>query len=185
MNVVPVMIRPHLVAFFFKESDGEEANYLNKKVKAVLFSPQVSTIGAIIRLLLAKSNIPNKTNKFNLFLTIEDINGTRKFSGQFYKHESGRNSFLVLPPEASNHINDLLEDIFRMAFVCYVDGCLENNDEGIIIKAIDKFIDKYDLLECGLSMDTLRQVYYREKKKGRLISRYQNKKTTGVLNFTS
>jgi hypothetical protein len=35
-------------------------------------------------------------------------------------------------------------------------GCIENNDEAVIVSAIDKFIDKYDLLEFGFSNDTLR-----------------------------
>lgn len=185
MSIVPVKIRPHLAAFFFKEAEGTEALYLNKKVKSVYFSPKVSSIGAILRMLMIKSGTPLDIKHFNLFLTIDDENGTKKFSGEFYKHVSGRNSFLKLPPEASQHVNDLLEDIFRMAFVYYIDGSVENNDEGMIIKTIDRFIDKYDLLECGFSTDTLRQVYYREKKKGKLISRYQNKKASGVLNYYS
>jgi hypothetical protein len=45
-----------------------------------------------------------------------------------------------------------------------MNGCIENNDEAVIVSAIDKFIDKYDLLEFGFSNDTLRRLYYREKK---------------------
>lgn len=182
MAVAPINIREHLVPFFFKESEGKEAMYLNKRVKAVLFSPTVSSVGRIIRLLMEKSGQPLKVDNFNMFLTISEAGNRKKYKGEFYKQESGKNSFLKLPPEANGDINDLLEDIFRMSFVSYINGCIENNNEGIVIKAIDNFIDKYDLLEFGYSNDTLRRLYYREKKKNRIISRFQTKKTTVRVN---
>jgi hypothetical protein len=44
-----------------------------------------------------------------------------------------------------------------------MNGCIENNDEAVIVSAIDKFIDKYDLLEFGFSNDTLAVVLSRKK----------------------
>jgi hypothetical protein len=173
------------VPFFFKESEGKEASYGNKKVKAVLFSSTVSSVGRVIRLLMVKSGKPLVVNNFNLYLTISDDGNGKKYSGQFYKHESGRNSFLMLPKEANDDINDLLEDIFRLSFVSYINGCVENNDEAMITRAIDKFIDKYELLEFGFSNDTLRKIYYREKKNDKIISRFQTKKTSKILNYVS
>lgn len=183
MSVVPITVRAHLVPFFFKESEGKEYAYGNKKVKAVLFSSTVSTVGRIIRLLMIKSEKPLKVDNFNLCLSIIDEGNGKRYQGQFYKHVSGRNSFLALPKEAGDDINDLLEDIFRMAFFSYVQGCIENNGEAIVVNAINKFIDKYDLLEFGFSNDTLRRLYYREKKNNKLIARYQNKKTNRILNY--
>lgn len=174
MSVVPITIREHLVPFFFKETKGNEAMYLNKKVKAALFSPEASSVGKIIRMLMVKSGQPLKVSNFNLFLTISDEAGKRRFKGEFYKQESGRNSFLKLPEEANKDINDLLEDMFRMAFTAYVDGCVENNGESVVVYAIDKFIEKYDLLEFGFCNDTLRRLYYREKDKDMMLSRFQN-----------
>jgi hypothetical protein len=124
-----------------------------------------------------------KVDNFNLFLTISDDGNGKKYEGQFYKHESGRNSFLMLPKEANDDINDLLEDMFRMSFISYMNGCIENNDESVVIAAIDKFIDKYDLLEFGYSNDTLRQFYYREKKKCKILSRFQTKKSSKIMNY--
>jgi len=164
MSIVPVKIRAHLVPYFFKESDGEVYSYGKQKVKTALFSPDVSSVGKIIRLLMTKSGTPLKVDNFNLCLKVCDEGNHRTYSGQFYKHESGRNSFLMLPEEANNDINDLLEDIFRMSFVSYINGCVENNDEAVVVFAIDKWIDKYDLFEFGFSNDTLRQFDYREKK---------------------
>jgi len=183
-QIVPVTIRKHLVPFFFKESEGEEFNYGGKRGKSVLFSPMVSTVGRIIRLLMIKSGKPLKIENYNLYLSISDTPAGKKYQGEFYKHESGRNSFLMLPEEANNDINDLLEDIFRMSFVSYMNGCVENNGEAVVVAAIDKFIDKYDLLEFEFSNDTLRRLYYREKKKSKIAARFQSKSSPMIMNHS-
>jgi hypothetical protein len=184
MSIVPILIRPHLVPFFFKESEGREASYGNKKVKSVLYSSTVSSMGRMIRLLMIKAGKPLNVNNFNLFLTIADDGNGKKYKGEFYKHENGRNSFLQLPPEVNEDINDMLEDLFRMSFVSYMNGYIEFNPDAVITAGIDKFIDKYDLLEFGFSNDTLRQLYYREKKNGKIVSRFQTKKSAKILNYT-
>jgi hypothetical protein len=184
-SIVPITIRKHLVPYFFKESEGEVFTYGNQKVKTALFSPDVSSVGKIIRMLMTKSGKPLKINNFNLCLKVSDVGNRKTYSGQFYKHESGRNSYLMLPEEANDDINDLLEDMFRMSFISYMNGCIENNGEAVVVSAIDKWIDKYDLLEFGFSNDTLRQQYYREKKNGKIIARFQTKKSARMLNYTA
>jgi len=182
-SIVPIVIRPHLVPFFFKEAEGKEQAYGKKRVKAVLFTSEVSTVGRIIRLLMIKAKKPLDVEHFNLFLTIADNGCGKEYHGQFYKFENGRNSFLMLPEEANRDINDLMEDIFRMSFISYMNGCIENNDEAVVVSAIDKFMDKYDLLEVGFSNDTLRRLYYREKKNNKIISRFQSKKSPMIMNY--
>ena len=182
MSVVPIKIKSHLVSFFFKESDGKESIYGNKRVKPVLFST-VSSIGRIVRLLMIKADKPQIIDHFNLVLTISDSEKGKNYTGEFYKFVNGRNSWLMLPEEANNDINDLLEDIFKMAFVSYVTGCIENNNESGVISAIDCFINKYDLLEFGFSTETLRRLYYREKKNGKIVARFQNKKSPKTMCF--
>lgn len=184
MSVVPISIRPHLIPFFFKECEGKEVSYGNRKVKAVLFSPQFSSLGRMIRLLMVKAGRPLNVDNFNLYMSVADEAGSKRYQGHFYKFENGRNSFLQLPPETAEDVNDLMEDLFRMSFVSYVNGCVENN-EGVIVSAIDKFIDKYDLLECGFSNETLRRLYYRERKTDKIVSRFQNKKSPNVVRFNS
>ena len=182
MSIVPILIRPHLVPFFFKESEGREETYGNKKVKSVLYSSTVSSMGRMIRLLMVKAGKPLNVKYFNLFLTITDDGNGKRYKGEFYKHENGRNSFLQLPPETNEDINDLFEDIFRVSFKSYMDGFIENNPNAVVTVGIDKFIDKYDLLEHGFCNDTLRQLYYREKKNDKLTSRFQTKKSHKVMN---
>lgn len=182
-SIVPILIRQHLIPFVFKECEGEEFNYGGKRGKAVLFSPMLSSVGCIVRRLMEKSGKPLKVENFNLYLSIQDTVSGKKYQGQIYKYESGRNSFLMLPEEANKEINDLLEGMFRMAFVSYINGCVENSSEAVVTKAIDKWIDKYDLLEFGYTNDTLRRLYYREKDKGKILARFQTAKSPKVLNY--
>jgi hypothetical protein len=184
MSIVPIQIRPHLVPFFFAESDGKEYNYGNKRVKTVIYSSDISGIGKMIRRLMVKADRHLNIDHFNLCLTITDNPNKKNFKGEFYKFENGANSFLRLPEDANDDINDLLEDMFRMAFVSYMHGCIENNDAAVVRKAIDKFIGKYDLLEFGFCNETLRRLYYREKKNGKILNRFQTKTSNNVLNFS-
>jgi len=184
MSLVPIKINPHLVAFFFKEGDGKESVYGNRKVKPVLFST-VSSIGKILRLLMIKSDKPEDLHHFNLVLSITDQGKNKCYSGEFYKFVNGRNTWLKLPQEANKDINDLLEDIFKMSFISYVNGCVENNDDPCIVYAIDKFIDKYDLLEFGFSNDTLRKQYYREKKNSKITGRFQKPQSPKMMSFSA
>lgn len=182
MSVVPIVIREHLIPFVFKESEGEEFNYRGKRGKSVLFSPTLSSIGCIVRRLMIKAGKPLNIDNYNLYLTITDTVAEKKYQGQIYKHENGRNSFLMLPEEANKEINDLLEDMFRMSFVSYINGCVENSSDAIITKAIDKWMEKYDLEEFGYTNDTLRRLYYREKKNSKIIARFQFRKSPNTMN---
>ena len=173
-----------MVSFFFKESDGKEAMYGNKRVKPIVFST-ASSIGKIVRLLMVKSEKPQKIDHFNMVLTISDNATSKTYDGALYTFVNGRNNWLKLPEEANQDINDLLEDIFKMAFIYYVNGCVENNTDSGVIYAIDNFINKYDLLEFGLSTDTLRRLYYREKKRGNITARFQNKKSPKTGDFSA
>jgi hypothetical protein len=65
-------------------------------------------------------------------------------------------------PKDTNDINDLMEICSDVVYL-HMNGCIENNDEAVIVSAIDKFIDKYDLLEFGFSNDTLPVVLSRKK----------------------
>ena len=63
-----------------------------------------------------------------------------------------------------------------------MNGYIESNGEASVVVAIDKFIDKYDLLEFGFSTDTLRRLYYRERKQNQLAHRFQIGKPNNVMN---
>lgn len=167
---VPLYIRPHLVAFYFKEVEGEEIHYLNFKSKA--FSLQFSSsLSQIIRILLVKADVPVKPTDLKILLTITTQRKAKKYAGKLFQIESGKNHFLKLPQEVNKMINDLLEDIFRISFVYYVIGHIENAPSPSVTTAINNFIDKYELFEFEFTQDSLRRLYYREIKKNKKLTR--------------
>lgn len=183
MSVVPVNIRPHLVPFFFKEFEGKEACYLGKTVTAVRISTS-SSLGKMIRLFMLKVDKPVKVDHYNLFLSVADNpQGGKLYEGNYFKYESGSNSFLELPNDVNKEINNLLEDIFRMSFIFFVDGFMHQGKPNIT-KGIDLFIEKYDLLEFGFCNEKLRQLYYRERQKNCRLSRMQMRPANRVTNHS-
>lgn len=170
-----------MVPYFFKEFDGHKSVYLGKQVTSIKISSS-SSLGQIMRLFMVRVDVPQKpSDHYNIYLTVEDTPSGKKYEGNFYRYESGARSFLKMPEDVNKALNELLEDIFRMAFVNFVDGAVagkqtrRSNNAGVI-EAIDKFIDTYDLLEVGFNTESMRTLYYRGKNRGRLV-RFQNRPT--------
>ncbi|WZL88335.1 hypothetical protein VS868_12080 [Salinimicrobium sp. 3283s] len=172
-SVVPVHITPHLVPFFFEEFEGIEAMYLNKRVKAAKISTK-KPLGRMIRLLIEHSPSPVKPEKFHMYLSVQDREQSKNFFGQFYKCESGKNTWLRLPEVAVQLINDHLEETFRTSMMYFVLGHITENDSGQIRKAVDLFLIKYDLYEHGFENESMRRYYYRVMKEGYLLKKMQH-----------
>ncbi len=169
--LVPVHIKPYLVPFFFKEMEGTEARYLNKRVKAVKII-RASALGNIIRTLLAKSDLPSRFEKISIFLQIQE-SVKKEYKGTIFKTASGNNSFLKVPEEVNEIINDLLEEYFRIGFIYYMEGYLHANPKGKIRPAIEEFMNIYDLYDFGFTSQSFRVLYYREKNKKQKLTRIQ------------
>jgi hypothetical protein len=178
--IVPVQIRKHLIPFFFKEFEGEQQTYLEKEVTAIKISSR-SSLGKLIRMFTIKAETPAQTRFYQLYLSVEETPEGKVLEGTAYSFESGTNSFLQLPQDATKVINELMEDIFRISFIYYVDGYMKD-DSSRLSDAIYKFIDMYDLLECGFDFEAMRQLYYREKKKDCKLSRLQIRTANRVYN---
>lgn len=177
----PVKIRPHLIPFLFKEMEGTEASYMNKTAKSIKISP-VSSLGKFLYVQFLEKKIIGKRDRFIIYLTIE----TKKFNvyeGTLYISIRNIKEIIYLKEEQINEINNLIEDIFRISFIYFIDGFLSFSEKGNIKKAIDLFIDKYDLLEFGFSNESLRRLFYRDKEKGQKLCRVQFKSSNRVHNF--
>jgi hypothetical protein len=181
MSIVSVNIRPHLVAFFFKEFEGKEANYLDKKAKAVKIQAS-SSLGRMMTMFMVEVDNPSKlTEYYQVYLSVVDGSEGKEYTGDYYRFETGKRSLMQLPPQVNHNINVLLEDQFRISFIAFMDGYMQA-PEAVINNGIDFFIDKYDLLETGFSTESMRQLYWREKKKPRL-SRLQERPSNRVSNY--
>lgn len=171
--LIPVQIRPYLIPFFFKELEGTEARYLNKKVKAVNITG-VSSLGSIIRLLLVRADLPQPIDKVSIFLHMQE-SLKKEYRGTLFKVHSGKTNFLKVPEEVAKIINDLLEDYFRISFIYYLEGYKKANPNAKIRPGIEDFMEEYELYEFGFNVNMLRTLYYREKNKNTKLSRIQYK----------
>lgn len=174
MNVVPVQIRPHLIPFFYKEFEGTEVNYLNQKVKACKINSK-STLGFMIMLSLQKTKLPIKTTgKYYVYL---EISPAIFSEAKMFNIVNGSNSFLMVPPFLNNKINEILEDLFRIAFQYHTRGMLMGNPDLLVRDAIAAFMTEYQLDEYGFNIESIRRLLDRgqENKLKRLQSKVANR----------
>lgn len=179
-SVLPIKILPHLIPFFYQGFEGIDAKYLNKKVKACKITMN-NSLGFMIRLAVSKTYLPEKTSSLSVFIQINNNEGKKEYTAKMYKHVSGKNSFLSVPPSVEKRVNDILEDYFRIGFIFYVTGAVEHNHKKTD-EAIADFMIKYELDEFGYNVEMLRRYYYRAIKKNHVLSRLQKKVSNKILN---
>ncbi len=180
-KLIPAQIRPHLIPFLFKEMEGTEANYMTRKTKSIRIYP-FSSLGKFLYAQMAAYTSIGKQDQFLLYLTTEK-KSLNVYFGYLYATIDKVNDRVLLEESQVSEINNLIEDIFRISFIYYLDGFLEHNPAGQIRRAIDMFMDKYDLLELGFNNEGLRRLYYREKEKSAKMSRMQYQSTNRAVNF--
>lgn len=165
-NIVPLTLRPHLVYFLMKEMKGETKNYAG--IRCTVFDiSRKSFIGKFLLEHLEKIDYPVRNiSRFNFFAEISAGSRSRKHlsSGSFYKKEMLGETFVYLPEQYVDDVNELFEEMFRSSFFNYVQA--RADDDLLVTQAILLYIDKYDLYECGMNQDQLRKLYYRISKNG-------------------
>lgn len=172
-NIIPLVLRPHLVNFLMKEMRGEAKNFAGFKCKTIDI-PSYSFVGKFLLEHLEKIDYPVKNiQKFNMFLDVKATSRKRYIStGKFFKVESLGKSYVHLPEEFSETINNIFEQQFRNSFFHYVDARVES--KVLVTTAILSFIDKYDLFEANVTQIQLRKLYYRMKDDGLCFSLQNN-----------
>ncbi|WP_372744297.1 hypothetical protein [Lutibacter sp.] len=185
-SIIPVKIREHLIPFFYEEFKGVEAHYLNKRVKACKIS-MTSSIGKMLRITLEKSGYPlkeiDKIGKFNMYIAVSDSEASKTASAKIYKYVSGQYSFLKVPYQVAEDINDILEDQFRIAFVNRVKGALRFSPKTKVQDIISDFMVEYSLDEYGYKIASLQRLYNRSVAENKTMSRMQSKVSNRVLNY--
>ena len=179
-NVVPIKIRPHLIPFFYKEFEGIEVDYLNKKVKACKINSE-SALGFMIMLSLKKCEFPVKTSgKYYVYL---DISPAIFTEAKLFKIVNNQNSFLEVPEFLNKKINEILEDLFRVAFQYHTRGMLLGDPNMQVKDAISYFMKEYELDEYGFNIESIRRLLDRGKK--HKLSRLQNKTANQIKKSVS
>lgn len=180
-DLIPLKLRKHLIPFFYKEFEGIEGRYFNKKVKAAKIVLG-SSIGKMIAHSLQRCDYPKKAEKFNLFITIFLSDKEKSCEAELYRFVSGSYYFLEVSKETTEEINDIFEDFFRMALVYAVEYGTKYNKNIKVIDVLTSFMVDYELDEYGYTIESLRKVFHRGK--DQKVTRTQKKIANRVKNRT-
>lgn len=177
-QLIPVQIRPYLIPFIMNEFlVKEEALFEGVQAKIVDISIH-NSIGKIIRLMCTKADLPiQNLNKFSVFIRVKNQHRKNKWKANVYKYSSGSYSFLNLPEEGADIINEHFENIFSQSLLCFLEGYLNSDSNQGLRKGIDIFMQRYNLYDFEIDPETLRRAYYRYEKKEKRLSFYCNKKS--------
>ena len=180
-SVVPILLRPHLILFFYKELKSEiDVKHLDKNVKVCKFHPY-STIGRIIKLAIKNANKESKAAFFYVYF-YQNPEEKKQLTGVFYQKERFKESSITFPTDITSFLNDYLEDLFRYTFVQKIKNVKEYTPKFEIETLIKDFMVYYELDEFGFNINSLRKLYHNQKKQPAL-SRFQNKSSNRVKNF--
>ncbi|KFC19355.1 hypothetical protein [Chryseobacterium sp. FH1] len=174
MNLIPFRLSPHLIHYFFQEFEGSVKKYAGKEVKTIKIEPD-GFIGKFIVSNLRKIDYPVKNiSSFNLFIEMTTIKSKRWCSKQnLFKREDLSNSYVELPAELMEDVEEMLEDILRHNFYYYVLGYIKG-DDGKVMRGIRQFMDEYSLWDYEFNLSQLSRLFYRMKNEGP-ATRLQNK----------
>lgn len=129
----------------------------------------------MIRTALQKTDKPVKKANFYIHLEIDNYDPV----GKMYSNVNGKNHFLYVPEYQEKKVNEILEDLFRLAFVYSTKGMLKNNKELKVREAISEFMTEYELDNYGFELESIRRLLNRNSKYK--LSRLQNQVSNRFL----
>lgn len=176
-------LRDHLVPFLFNEFKAEEVVSMpNLETKAIKLNRK-SSLFRIINLVHSKYETTVTQYDYRLQFSAKMVRGGRRYESALYKTNGKLHELLSFDARDNQNINGFFEDIFRTAFVYYVNGSRQFT-KSAITKVIRDFMDEYDLLELGFDEESLRVLYYRENGKQNKLSRFQHQIANQVYNYS-
>lgn len=181
-ELLPFRLRDHLVPFLFNEFKAEEVVVMpNLQTKAIKLNRK-SSLFRIINLVHSKYESSTEGYDYRLQFSIKMQKGGRRYESALYKTKGTVHEIISFDARDSQNINAFFEDIFRTAFIYYVNGSKQFTSSAVK-EVIDDFMDEYDLLELGFDSESLRVLYYRETGKENKLSRFQHQIANRVTNY--
>lgn len=156
-QIVTFPFRPHLALFLFHSIKGEILQTADLQHK-ILYVNLNSPHGELIRLILTRANYPNiKDVKqgFSLTISVPNRNWNKPLM------EDGRYNELVMDPAGIDMINSLYQVTFDNHLLSYIAGRVASEKRGGLKKAIEDFIDKYELQGTEYTYEKICKMYHR------------------------
>lgn len=181
-ELLPFRLRDHLVPFLFNEFKTEEAAIMPNLITKAIKLHKTSSLSRTINLVHSKYEDNTHLYDYRIQFSIKMVRGGKKYESALYKTLKDEHERMYFSETDNQYINGFFEDIFRTAFIYYVNGSKQFTACGIK-EVINDFIDTYDLLELGFDTETLRVLYYRETAKEHKLTRFQHKISNRVNNY--
>lgn len=177
-QLLPCKIRPYLIPFIEKEFAVKDEALFNGVMAKIVDISLHNSFGKIIRMMCEKALAPEKElKKFSVFIRVQNSYTKKQWDGEVYKYASGNYSFLKLPKEGVEIINDHFEAVFSQSLLFYLEGHQQNNDDNSLRAGIDLFMQKYSLYDFHIDPEALRRSYYRSKKEEKRLSFFCRQKS--------
>lgn len=180
-ELVPFRLRDHLVPFLFNEFKTEESVVMPDFLTKVIKLHKTSSLSRTINLVHSKYEDNTHLYDYRIQFSIKTVRGGKKYESFIYKTQKDVHEMMCFSKADNQYINGFFEDIFRTAFIYYVNGAKQFAGSGTT-KAVNDFIDRYDLLELGFDTEALRVLYYRETAKEHKLTRFQHRISNRVYN---
>ena len=164
--LVPVTIKPHLIPFLFMELKPLVISRNNKQTVVAKVTNETS-LGIFLRLLMKKTYKKNECDESRtIFLRVRENARIPSDLKNTYSYPVGVFSYLYLPEEGQNFLNEHLEKKFNTAIMFYIHSWREKKGSQSIDEGILNFLDKYQLEEYNYTTSRIRREYYRKLESG-------------------
>ena len=182
IELFPFRLRDHLVPFLFNEFKSEESVVMPDITSKAIKLNKKSSLCRIISLVHSRYENHTESYDYKIQFSIKQVRGGIQYESSLYKIRKQVFERMSFSASDNKIINGFFEDIFRTAFLYYVNGSKKYTIDNIKL-AINDFIDHYDLLELGFDSESLRALYYRENGDTEKLSRFQYQMTNRVNNY--
>jgi len=177
-QLLPCKIRPYLIPFMEKEFAVKDQALFGGVMAKIVDISLHNSFGKIIRMMCDKAYRPERElQKFSVFIRVKNSYTKKQWEGQIYKYASGEYSFLHLPSEGVEIINDHFEGIFSQSLLFYLEGHQNGDSDQGLRKGIDLFMQKYSLYDFDVDPEALRRAYYRYVNEHKRLSFFCTKKS--------
>lgn len=171
IQILPVYVPGFLVPFMIHELDGVSVEDENGIYTNISIEPN-SILGMFLR---RRIKPDYKIKYYRMIIYCQKVSTQNAFSIDLMEYQNKAQFKVDLSFAELEELYKFLKYTFTLSFYFYVKGFLKRNNfteeekQAGVRKGTRYFIEEYDLLEYGYSVEQMRALYYDYKKKGVLI----------------
>ncbi|GEM_PF-3497639 len=173
MNIAPVEVPGYIIPYIIRECAGVHLEQQGDFFADIRIEPN-----SVFGMFLTRTIRPDYKVKFyQIRIFTRKVGLQRAFSSDILEYKNNAEFQIDLSFTDLDNFYRFLDSIFNASFYFFLQGFCDGNtqDREKIKNGINKFIDRYDLLEYGFNENQLRIMYYRYRTAGGGVSFINNK----------